>query len=49
MITLDDQEGVCLNDDLPAYYTFYIPRASMIDLLAETLHVFAPWTQNSSV
>jgi len=39
MITLDDQQGVCLNDDLPANYTLYIPHASMIDLLAETLYV----------
>lgn len=40
MITLDDQEcvHVCLNDDLPANYTIYIPHASMIDLLAETVH-----------
>jgi len=37
MITLDDQQGVCLNYDLPANYTLYIPHASMIDLLAATL------------
>lgn len=48
-ITLDDQQGVCLNDDLPVNYTLYIPHTSMIDLLAETLYVFAPWTQNGFV
>lgn len=37
MITPDDQQDVCLNDDLPANSTLYIPHASMIDLLAETL------------